>query len=101
MSEKENEDGLQNLTEAEKYEMEQIMVQKAFENSYKIVTKKMTFDELLDVTSVFGHKIQAILIYDPSEGWDDDVLIDLIQYFEDEEEYEKCAELKKILDNYV
>jgi hypothetical protein len=100
MNDKEhNEENLPELSEAEKYEMEQIMVQKAFENSYKVVTKKITFDQLLELKGVFGQ--QAILIYDPSEGWDDRVIEDLIYYFEDEEEYEKCAELKKILDNYV
>ena len=87
------------LTEGERIEMENMIMEQAFENSYKIITKKTTFEELMNVKSAFGQK--AILIYDPSEGWDDDVLIDLIQYFEDEEEYEKCAELKKILDNYV
>ena len=79
--------------------MEQIMVQKAFENSYKVITKKITFDKLLEAKSLFGQR--AILIYDPAEGWDDMVLEDMIDYFEEEEEYEKCAELKKILDNYV
>ena len=38
---------------------------------------------------------------DPSEGYDEFVLEDMIDYFEETEEYEKCAELKKILDNYV
>ena len=88
-----NEENLPELSEAEKYEMEQIMVQKAFENSYKIITKKTTFEELMNVKSAFGQK--AILIYDPGDGWDEEVLEDLIHYFEDEEEYEKCAELKK------
>ena len=100
MSEKENnEEHLPELNEAEKYEMEQIMVHKAFTNSYKVITKKVTFDKLLEAKGLFGQR--AILIYDPAEGWDDIVLEDMIDYFEEEEEYEKCAELKKILDNYV
>jgi len=100
MSDKENnEDNLPELNEAEKYEMEQVMIQKAFENSYKVITKKLTFEQLMELKGVFGQK--AILIYDPSEGYDEYVLEDLIHYYEDEEEYEKCAELKKILDNYV
>ena len=100
MSEKDkNEERLPELSEAEKYEMEQIMVQRAFENSYKVITKKLTFEQLMNVKSTFGQK--AILIYDPAEGWDDLVLEDMIAYFEEDEDYEKCAELKKILDNYV
>ena len=100
MSEKENiEERLPELSESEKYEMEQIMVQRAFENSYKVITKKVTFEELMELKGVFGQK--AVLIYDPGEGYDDMVLEDMIDYFEDEEDYEKCAELKKILDKYV
>ena len=98
MSEKENneEHHSNEMSETEKYEMEQIMVELAFENSYKVITEKITFEKLLDVRDKFGSK--AILIYDPQEGWDADVVEDLIAYFEDTEEYEKCAELKKILD---
>ena len=100
MSDKEhNEENLPELSEAEKYEMEQMMLQKAFENSYKVITKKVTFEELMNLKGIFGQK--AILIYDPSEGYDEYILGDVIQYFEEEEEYEKCAELKKILDEYV
>jgi hypothetical protein len=100
MSDQENnEERLPELSEAEKYEMEQIMIQKAFENSYKVITKKTTFEELMTLKGAFGQR--AVLIYDPSEGWDELVLEDMIHYFEDEEEYEKCAELKKILDDYV
>ena len=94
-----NEENLPELSEAEKYEMEQIVIQRAFENSYKVITKKMTFEQLMSLKGVFGQK--GILIYDPSEGYDEIVLEDMIHYFEDEEEYEKCAELKKILDDYV
>ena len=100
MNDKEyNEENLPELSEAEKYEMEQIVIQRAFENSYKVITKKITFEELMSLKGVFGQK--AILIYDPSEGYNEIVLEDMIHYFEDEEEYEKCAELKKILDDYV
>ena len=100
MSEENNEDGLlPELSEAEKIHMEQMMIEKAFENSYKVITKKTTFKELMDVKTKFGQK--AILIYNPDEGYDEFVLEDMIYYFEEEEDYEKCAELKKILDNHV
>jgi len=100
MSEKENnEERLPELSEAEKYEMEQMMVEMAFENSYKVVTKKVTFKELLNVKGSFGQK--AILIYNPDKGYNQLHLEDMIDYFEEEEEYEKCSELKKILDEYI
>ena len=99
MSEENDDELLPELNEAEKIHMEQVMIEKAFENSFKVVTKRTTFEELMDVKTKFGQR--AILIYDPGEGYDDLVLEDMIDYFEGTEEYEKCAELKKILDNYV
>ena len=74
--------------------------EKPNENSYKIVTKKMTFNEFMESRSKTTNPISShtILIYDPTDGFDSEVLEDLIWHFEDREEYEKCAELKKILD---
>jgi hypothetical protein len=96
MSEKENnEEIFDEYSEAEKYEMEQIMIEMAFENSYKIITKQTTFEKLLDAK---GSGEKAILIYDPVLGWGKNEVEDLIYYFEENEEYEKCAKLKKILD---
>ena len=98
MSEKENnEERLPELSETERYEMEQMMIEMAFENSYRVITEKTTFNKLLRTTSKDKYGRKAILIYDPELGWDNKVLEDLIDYFEEEEEYEKCAELKKLL----
>ena len=97
MSEKEDhDDQLNNFSEAEKHEMEQMMIEMAFENSYKVITGRTTFSKLLDIRDNIVTK--AILLYDPELGWGKDEVEDLIAYFEDTEEYEKCAELKKILD---
>ena len=82
-------------SEQEKMEMEQVMIEMAFENSYEIITEQTTFEKLLDKK---GDVEKAILIYNPSDGWGKDEIEDLIYYFEDTEEYEKCAKLKKILD---
>ena len=87
------------MSEEERLHLEQVMVEKAYENSYKMITKKTTFEELLDQKAEYGQK--AILIYDPAQGYDQLDLEDLIDYYEEYEEYEKCAELKKILDAYV
>ena len=66
----------------------------AFENSYKVLTKKTTFEKLMDTKDKFG--IKAIMIYDPSEEPNEDVWDDVIYYYEDLEEYERCAELLKL-----
>tara|TARA_Y100001970_G_C13827656_1_gene648110 strand:+ start:171 stop:494 length:324 start_codon:yes stop_codon:yes gene_type:complete len=104
--ENEKNDPFNDLSESEKYHVEQMMIDRAYENSYKLITKKTTFEDLMDARSVYESKdksieFRSILIYDPSEGWDDLHLEDMIDYFEETEEYEKCAELKKILDSYV
>tara|TARA_R100001015_G_C4627792_1_gene187527 strand:- start:1332 stop:1637 length:306 start_codon:yes stop_codon:yes gene_type:complete len=92
---KENHDDfLADLPEDEKYEYEQMLVDNAFENAYKVLTKKTTFEKLMDAKDKFG--IKAIMIYDPSEEPDEDVWDDVIYYYEDLEEYERCAELLKL-----
>ena len=96
---KEKEDFLPELNESEKYHYEQMMIERAFENSYLVLTKKITFEKLMNRKEKYGMK--AILIYDPSEEPKKVIYDDMIDYFEDEEDYEKCAELKKILDEYV
>ena len=75
-----------------------MIMDQAFENSYKIITKRMTFEELAKKKILPELESHTILVYDPTEEPDTEVLEDLILHFEDREEYEKCAELKKILD---
>ena len=86
------------LTEGERIEMEKMIMEQAFENSYKIITKKMTFEDLAEKTKKLSSSSHTILVFDPTEDPDKEVIEDIIWHFEDREEYEKCAELKKILD---
>tara|TARA_B100000902_G_C27039889_1_gene778777 strand:+ start:164 stop:472 length:309 start_codon:yes stop_codon:yes gene_type:complete len=95
---KEPNDFLSDLPMGERLEMENMIMDQAFENSYKIITKRMTFEELAKKTKTFSESSHTILVYDPTEDPDTEVLEDLIEHFEDREEYEKCAELKRILD---
>tara|TARA_R100001163_G_C5047070_1_gene184270 strand:- start:756 stop:1061 length:306 start_codon:yes stop_codon:yes gene_type:complete len=78
----------------EKLEYENYLVEQAFENSYLILTKKNSFEDLLEKKTEYG--IKAIMIYDPAEGPDENVYDDMIYYYEDLEEYERCAELLSI-----
>ena len=95
MSKEENpDDFLPEMSEQEKYEVEQMLIEKAFENSYLILTNKTTMDKLMEKKSKFGMK--AMLMYDPSEEPDEDLFDDMIYHFEDFEDYEKCAELLKL-----
>ncbi len=92
---KENENNQDSdMSIGEKLEYENYLVEQAFENSYLILTKRNSFEDLLEKKTEYG--IKAIMIYDPTEGPDEDVYDDMIYYYEDLEEYEKCAELLKI-----
>ena len=94
MQENPENENLPELSEEEKYHYEQMIIEKAFENSYQVLTKKTTFEKLMTRKEKYG--MRAILIYDPSEDPDELIYDDMIHYFEDLEEYERCAELLSI-----
>ena len=91
---KENEDHNSDMTIEEKMEYENYIVDQAFENSYQVLTSRSTFEDLLDKKTKYG--VKAIMIYDPTEDPDEDIYDDIIVYYEDLEEYERCAELLSI-----
>ena len=69
-------------------------------NSYKLLTGKASYDELLD-----DDTNPPAFIFNPTKpvvSMEDDVYDVLIEYFEYDEDYEKCAELKehKVLNSY-
>jgi len=92
----ENKDSLNQLTEMEILVLEQELLAMAFENSYLLITEKTTFEELL----VNKHKAgnSAILAHDPHMALNTREVVNIIDHFVELEEYEKCQELKNILD---
>ena len=68
----------ENMSDKDRYEAEQHMLAAAFHNSFLIVTKEKTFDEVMERTK------GAILAHDPS--------IDI-----ETEEYERCSVIKKLI----
>jgi len=70
------------------------ILEKAFDNSYRVLVGDCTIAEAEYHESDEGDRI-ALFVYDPEE---DPVLEDLVimqLYFEKWEMYERCAELKK------
>lgn len=68
----------------------------AYRNAYKIAVGKMTVRELLDKADDM-----IFLPFDPSAPETFSLVVDdIIQYFSDNEEYEKCAELVKVKDKF-
>tara|TARA_R110002051_G_scaffold325176_1_gene426165 strand:- start:1423 stop:1665 length:243 start_codon:yes stop_codon:yes gene_type:complete len=73
---------------------DQEILSEAMHYAYLIVTGKATFEELVD------SKDEIMLPYNILE--EEDVNFELlIEYFEGEEEYEKCAILMKMKNNKV
>lgn len=74
------------------FEEEAAILSEAYENTYLVVTKKKTIEEILAESLDTGQFV--FLPFDPSNPDTIElVLDDTIAHFEDCEEYEKCAEL--------
>tara|TARA_B100001057_G_scaffold67299_1_gene60999 strand:- start:214 stop:510 length:297 start_codon:yes stop_codon:yes gene_type:complete len=70
------------------------ILDEAYRNAYKIAIGEMTVKELLD-----NAEEMIFLPFDPSAPETFTLVVDdIIQYFSDTEEYEKCAELVKVKD---
>jgi len=82
------------LTEVEEMELERRMMELAYENSYRVLTNKLSFKELM--TGNHGQGRSAIMAHDPQEGVNMREMDVIIRFFEEREEYEKCAELKSV-----
>jgi hypothetical protein len=78
----------------------------AFENTYKVLIGVTTVDKLLDKESMqkgsIDQHITTPLLFNPTNTktstWtaDDDLIDDMISYYTETEEYEKCAKLVKL-----
>ena len=83
------------LTEIEQMELERKMVDLAFENSYTVLTTSMGFEEFMHECLSNGDS--TVLAHDPHEDLTVEEVQDIIDYFKEKEEYEKCAELREVL----
>lgn len=87
------------LTEEEKINLEQHIIHIAYENSYRLLTAKIPFEELGMEDELDG--LSSIISYDPTQGIQKEELENMIAYYlkiDESEYYLRCAELKKILD---
>lgn len=92
MEEGESYDG---LSELERIQLEDKILEVAYDNSYRVLFKELTFDELIDAE---GNGGTAILAFDPDEGPKKSQLEMMIDYYESQEWFERCSEIKKLLD---
>ena len=71
------------------YKNDEDLIEQSMKNAYLLITNKLSFNELFDYNG-------CSLPYHPKKNINNDVFNELIDYFCSKEEYEKCAELKKI-----
>jgi len=68
------------------------ILDEAYRNAFKVATGRMSVQELLDES-----EDMIFLPFDPVEPSTFMMIVDdIIEYFENSEEYEKCAELMEI-----
>ena len=86
------------ITDEQRILMEQAMLDIAYENSYAVLTKELSFEDLLTEKHKFG--ISTLMSYDPADGPTKKDIQDIIDYYvniDQPEYYLRCAELKKIM----
>ena len=90
-------DGMDELTLSPRIHVEELIIDAAFRNSFKIITGTHTLESLLDKKSEDPNAMSAICAHEPGEEPTMDTLENMMAYFVDTEEYEKCAEIRDII----
>ena len=85
------------LTLAQRMQVEELIIDTAFRNSFKIVTGRRSLEQMLDKKSDDPNAMHAICAHEPGEEPSLDTLENMMAYFVDTEEYEKCAEIRDII----
>ena len=75
-------------------------INKGIINSYKLIAGEAKFEDLLERQSMQSGCVSqhnpTVFLFNPEEGYDNDDLDTMIDYFITTEEYEKCAVLTKL-----
>ncbi len=83
------------LTLTQQIELEDLIVKAAFNNSFNVITKRKTFDQILEGKTLNG--ISAVMAHNPDEEMPTKSLENMMTYFVETEEYEKCAEIRDLI----
>ena len=91
-------DEYEGLTESQRLRAEYILLDKAFRNSFEIIVGSTTLNFILKETD----NIQGVILaHDPEKPLDTaknwDSMQNMMDYFIEEEEYEKCAKVRDII----
>ena len=85
------------LTYAQKLELEDLIVDTAFRNSFMVITKQKKFEDILNSKTKNG--MSALMAHQPEEDPSIETLENMMGYFVEQEEYEKCAKIRDIIKN--
>ena len=83
------------MQEIKQREIDELILADAFKNSYMILTQEISFDEMLD--SKFKNSLSAVLAFDPEAGPLLYELENMIEFYIDSEEYERCSKIRDIM----
>lgn len=90
-----NEEFENGLSEIEQMQLDAVLLETAYNNSYLVLTDQITFEDLLAKKFKSGH--EAVMAYDPCSGPKECELDNMLSYYIDLEEYERCAKIRDIL----
>jgi len=91
-------EGMDDLSFQQKQDLEDLIVDTAFRNSFMIITGRSSIEKMFSEESNDKATVQALCAHNPDEDPSMDTLENMMYYFVDTEEYEKCAEIRDIID---
>ena len=83
------------LSEIEQMQLDAVLLERAYSNAWRVLSGQTTFDMMMQ--SQFDKGVELIMPYDPDNGPKLEELENMIAYFVEEEDYEKCAALRDIM----
>ena len=83
------------LNEVQQMQLDAIILDTAYNNAWMLLTGEITFDDL--ISSQFSEGKELVMAYDPDNGPKIEEFENMIAYFVEEEDYEKCAQLRDIM----
>ena len=86
------------LDQIEQMQLDAIILEQAYENAWLVLSGQITFDELMGNQFEVGREL--IMPYDPESGPSEHDIQNMISFFIDTEEYERCAKLQTILASF-
>ncbi len=83
------------LSDIQQMQLDAIILDTAYNNAWMLLTGEITFEEL--ISTQFSEGKELVMAYDPDNGPKREELENMIAYFVEEEDYEKCAALRDIM----